>query len=95
MNKKTKSRKSRLNPSKLLVLLMYGSYPYLDVRTFSPNIQELVLDIGSFSRLMRVKKIHIAESLEWLDAMGYISLIEIDNKKATVLISTPPLFGTT
>jgi len=52
----------------------------------------LTLDLGRFARLMRVKKIHVAEYLEWLDTMGYILLTNISNKEATVIINTPPLF---
>jgi len=88
----SESRQQRLNPSKLLVLLMYGTYSYLEVTTVDGETKKLVLDIGKFARLMRVKKIHIAEYLEWLDDMNFLSLTNITDKKATVLLTVPLLF---
>lgn len=72
---------------------MWGNYPYLDVKDFGAGNKELTLDIGAFARLMRVKKLHIAEYLEWLDSMGYLTLTSCDTKKATVILDIPPLFG--
>lgn len=86
------SRKTRLNPSKLLVLLLYGTYPYLDVKDFSNNSKKLILDVGKFARLLRVRNSDIVEYLTWLEQMSFITIIEVSNKKATVIITLPTLF---
>lgn len=88
-------RKKRLNPSKLLILLMYGSYPYLEVNFKDDNTRELILDIGSFARLMRVKKQALVEYIDWLDMMGYIVLVSKSNRTIKLDIHTPPLFKKT
>lgn len=87
-----KSRQHRLNPSKLLVLLLYGTYPYLDVEEVSPIYKRLTLNIGKFARLMRVKNIHIVEYLEWLESMGYLTIVGPVDKHISVMISVPTLF---
>lgn len=87
-----KSRKNRLNPSKLLVLLMYGTYPYLDVTHIDKDSKQLCLDIGGFGRLLRVKNQHIVEYLVWLESMNYITILSKDNKKVTIVLDMPLLF---
>lgn len=87
------SRKKRLNPSKLLVLLLYGTYPYLDVETLGPGSKRLTLDIGRFARLMRVKNAHIGEYLQWLEEMGYLTITGCTEKHISVVMETPTLFS--
>ncbi len=88
----TFSRKKRLNPSKLLVLLLYGSYPYMKVEQGSNDLVRITLTLGKFAKLMRVRKSHVVEYLDWLDKMQYISIVDNDNKEATVTIAKPNLF---
>lgn len=86
-------RKTRLNPSKLLVLLMYGTYPYVFVETHSNDSKKLTLTIGKFAKLMRVRNAHIVEYCQWLEKMGYIIITNITDDKITVILSIPPLFN--
>jgi len=86
------SRQQRLNPSKLLVLLMYGTYPYLDVETIDGETRQLTLEIGPFARLMRVKNGAISEYLQWLEQMGYLTITSCSNKTITVIVTIPTLF---
>lgn len=88
----SESRRQRLNPSKLLVLLLYGTYDYLEVVSVDAESKKLTLHIGKFARLLRVKKAHIGEYLEWLDQMNFLTLVNINTKKATVIIDVPLLF---
>jgi hypothetical protein len=89
---KKKSRQHRLNPSKLLVLLLYGTYPYCTVTALDDNRRQLTLEVGPFGRLMRVKNIHILEYLEWLESMNFITITSSDSKTVTIVIDTPLLF---
>ena len=87
------SRQQRLNPSKLLVLLLYGTYPYCDVTAFGEDAKKLTLKVGKFARLMRVRNSNIVEYLQWLDEMGFITVVEASAKEATVILCTPTLFS--
>ena len=87
------SRQQRLNPSKLLVLLLYGTYPYCDVTQFGGAAKKLTLQVGKFARLMRVRNSNIVEYLQWLEEMGFITVVELSNKEATVIIEIPTLFS--
>jgi hypothetical protein len=89
--KKT-SRKTRLNPSKLLVLLLYGTYPYLDVEAVDGGSKRLTMTIGKFANLMRVRKDHIMEYLAWLEEMNFITIIKKSKDKTTLILDTPTLF---
>lgn len=87
-----KSRKSRLNPSKLLVMLLYGSYPYLEVEYLSNDSRCLTLEIGKFARLMRVKNAHISEYLQWLEEMGFLTITACSPRTISVVLTKPQLF---
>ena len=87
-----KSRKSRLNPSKLLVMLLYGTYPYLEVGYLSNDSRCLTLEVGKFARLMRVKNIHITEYLQWLEEMGFLTITACSPRTISVVLSKPGLF---
>lgn len=87
------SRKHRLNPSKLLVMLLYGTYPYLEVEDEKPNSKQLRLEVGKFGRLMRVKNAHIREYVQWLENMGYLTQISSGDTHISIILSKPTLFS--
>jgi hypothetical protein len=86
------SRKKRLNPSKLLVLLLYGTYPYLEVEAIDGVSKRLTLHIGKFAKLMRVRKEHIQEYVSWLETMGFLVVTGQDRYHITVIVDIPLLF---
>lgn len=92
MNSST--RKTRLNPSKLLVLLMFGSYPYVEVTSLSSGSKKLTLTIGKFAKLMRVRNAHIVEYCQWLEQMNFIDIVSIDKTTVELIIYIPPMFNT-
>ena len=71
--------------------MLYGTYPYMKVVQRANNA-EITLSLGKFAKLMRVRKSHIVEYLDWLDKMQYISIVEKNNRTATVTVSQPNLF---
>lgn len=91
-DKPKQSRKARLNPSKLLVLLLYGTYPYMKVEEVEEGLKEVTLEIGPFARLLRVKNAHIIEYVEWLEEMNFLSIIAKNKGSLTVALETPTLF---
>ena len=86
------TRQHRLNPSKLLVLFLYGDYPYMSVEHKSDDVKKVTIRIGGFAKLMRVRNSHILEYLEWLEQMGFITITGVTKKTATLVLSPPTLF---
>lgn len=87
------TRQHRLNPSKLLVLLLYGSYPYLETDSQpDSDVKRVTLKIGGFAKLMRVRNAHIVEYLDWLEQMGFLTVTKRTKRTATVIIEEPLLF---
>jgi len=87
------TRQQRLNPSKLLVLLLYGHYPYMETETRKESdIKRVTIKIGGFARLMRVRNAHIVEYLEWLEQMGFLTITKRTKRTATLIIEEPTLF---
>jgi hypothetical protein len=86
------TRKNRLNPSKLLVLLLYGTYPYLDVESTEGSSKRLTMHVGKFAKLMRVRNAHIIEYLGWLEQMNFITIVNQDRYTITIVLDTPTLF---
>ena len=90
MNSNT--RKTRLNPSKLLVLLMFGSYPYVQVKPLDNGSRKLSVTIGKFAKIMRVRNAHIVEYCQWLEKMNFVDILSIDETTIELIMYIPPLF---
>lgn len=87
------SRKHRLNPMKLLTLLLYGDYPYLEYLGSQPSgAARISIKPVSFAKLLRVRTSHIHEYLEWLESQSYIDLISAEKQAVTLVVNRPRLF---
>ena len=68
-------RKHRLNPFKVLCLLLYGDYDFVRW-TDTGHIE---IDNGPFARHLRVPNHRLKEYLEWLAHWDYILELDTDN----------------
>lgn len=79
--------KHRLNPSKVLISILYGSYS--SVHNEEGDVR---IEIGPFARLIRVPNSRLKEYLAWLASWDYISNLETNKKYATFTVSRPNLW---
>lgn len=76
----------RLAPFKILSLLLYGDYPWLQ-----PDAEgSLTLRLSSMARDMRVSRERLREHLRWLHEWGYLKRVEFDHGSATIRLASPP-----
>ena len=67
-------RRHRLNPFKLLCLVLYGDYDFVSWAAEG----QVELRNGPMARLMRVPNSRLKEYLEWLSHWNYIESLETD-----------------
>ncbi len=76
----------RLVPFKILSLLLYGDYPWLQL-----DAQGLVVaKLGQMARSMRVSRDRLGEHLQWLVDHGYINELHLGRFEARIRLATPP-----
>ena len=81
--------KHRLNPSKVMLALLYGSYSSIQ------NDGGLIsMDIGPFARLLRVPNSRLKEYLTWLEKWEYLSNLKLNQTTAKFCIKQPRLWET-
>lgn len=83
-------RKHRLNPNKVMVLLLYGSYGC--VTSASGRVGHLKMKIGEFARLIRVPNSRLREYLEWLNHWEFITDLQLSHGEAVFQVTPPALF---
>jgi len=83
-------RKHRLNPSKVMLLLLYGNYQFVHS---GEEPGKVLVEIGPFARLIRVPNSRLKEYLEWLNHWSYISNLEFSYGKASFEITPPTRFA--
>jgi len=81
-----KFRRHRLNPFKILVLLLYGDHSFV---LWADDGQTATLYIPDFARFLRVPGDRFREYLVWLQDGGYLSMLNSARGFATVRL-TPP-----
>lgn len=82
-------RRHRLNPFKVLCLVLYGNYEFLLVG------QDGLISIENspFARILRVPNCRLREYLEWLAHWGYIRDLDTDTYGISKFRVTPPVAG--
>lgn len=78
--------KNRLQPYKLLALLLYGNYEWAVWR--SPDTVEV--KTGPLSRLIGVSYGKLREHIDWLVARGYLTYAATDHGKGLLVVRRPP-----
>lgn len=81
---RSKTRKHRLNPFKVLCLLLYGEFDFMTYQDGATHVE-----VGPFARHIRVKNDRFKEYLQWLETYGYITDLELGYGVAQFRISPP------
>lgn len=76
--------KHRLNPFKVLCLLLYGTYDFV-----SWNGLEAEIQVGPFARHIRVKNDRFKEYLQWLETYGYVLDLKLGYGVARLRVLPP------
>lgn len=74
----------KLKPYQALVLLIFGIYDWVERDGAKHTVQ-----LGPFSRHIRVPNYRLIQYLRWLEDMGFISEFEHTYGKAEFLLSVP------
>ncbi len=78
--------KSRLLPYKILGLLLYGRYLWMEIQPSGA----WKVGLGPLSSILRVNPTRVREQLEWLVARNYINAVSFEHGYAYVDLRTPP-----
>ena len=81
-----KSPRSRLLPYKILSLLLFGKYLWLELQ---PNGTWKV-GLGPLSRYVRTTPMRVKEQLEWLVSRNYLEAVTFEHGLAFVTMRSPP-----
>ena len=84
-------KKKRLNPYKLLTILLYGDHEFIDWSQGPP--EQVVILTGPMSRLLGVQPDALREYLEYLEHFGYLHGYERMRGKARFSVRVPPNIG--
>lgn len=74
----------KLKPYQALVLLMYGSYEWVEREGTSYDVK-----LGPFARHIQVPNYRLIEYLKWLEEMGFISELEHTYGRARFVLESP------
>lgn len=80
--------KNRLVASKVVVLLLYGSFEWLE-RKADGLIQ---VRLGPLARAVRISSVRLRETLSHLRSLGLILEIDLAYNKALIRLRKPPTF---
>lgn len=78
-------RKRRLNPYKVLCLVIYGNYEFI---TWN-GIDKVELRLGPLARLIQIQNYRLKDYLYWLQDFGYIEDLKYDYGKAWFRVIVP------
>ncbi len=56
------------------------------------SLRKIKIQVGNFAKLMRVRANHIVEYIQWLEEMGFLTVVELNKKQAKLIVEKPVLF---
>lgn len=84
MARKEGPRQLKLNPFKVLCLILYGSYDFI---VWEEDYAEI--SIGPFARLLQVKNDRLKEYLQWLHSFEYLNEVHFVRGTAFIRLRIP------
>lgn len=89
---KRKQIRHRLQPFRLLVMLYAGTYSWLDREPMDPR--RFKVRISGLAQTLRVSRARLVEQFEWLQRMGYLTVLERTQGYLRAALETPLVFKT-
>lgn len=79
-----KPLRNRLIPYKLLVIMLYGQFPFI-----SRNEESVTLYLGPLSRHLRISSSRLRDQIDWLLTNRYLSSVAMSRGVAVVDLRLP------